>query len=91
MFDRASHLRALSADPVIVARRSDSTRITWTPEMDAALVELTTKRVGIIPIAKKIGVAKAVARARRDFLGLPSLPRGRPPRTKRRSARKGAV
>ncbi len=75
-FDRTAHCRALSADPAIVARRAASIRIEWTPEMQAALVEMATARVGILPIARKIGVSKAVARARRDALG---LPKGRAP------------
>ena len=76
MFDRTAHLRALSADPAIVAKRAAAIRIDWTPEMQAALIEMATARVGVIPMAKRIGVSKAVARARRDQLG---LPKGRAP------------
>ena len=74
-FCRATHIRALSADPALLARRNASVRraltIQWTPEMDAALVELSNARFRIIPIARRIGVSKSVARRRRDQLGLP--------------------
>ncbi len=76
MFDRTSHLRALSADPAIVAKRAAAMRVQWTGDMDAALIDMAMRRIGIIPIARRIGVSKAVARKRRDDLG---LPKGRPP------------
>lgn len=86
MFDRVAHLRKLSADPAIVARRSASKRarerVTWTPEMDAVLVEMAIARRGAIPIAQRIGVSKAMARARRNQLG---LPKGKPPGPSRKA------
>jgi len=76
MFDRHAHLRALSADPAIRARRNAAKRIIWTADMDAALIEMANARQGAIPIAKRIGVSKGLVRERRLQLG---LAKGRPP------------
>lgn len=80
MFDRLAHMRRLSTDPVLRAKRNEAVRqrncITWTPEMDAKLIELATARVGAVPIGNAIGVGKAAVRKRRHQLG---LPKGKPP------------
>ncbi len=74
-FDRLSHMRHLSSDPALRAKRDEALRarlcIRWTPEMDAALTELANARLGAVPIAAKVGVSKALVRQRRDQLGLP--------------------
>jgi hypothetical protein len=75
MFDRTAHMRLLSNDPVLRARREDALRkrlcIVWDADMDAKLVEMATAGIGAIPIGNAIGVGKLAVRKRRQELGLP--------------------
>lgn len=52
--------------------------VTWTPEMDAALVDLRAQYVGKMRCADAIGVCKQVLEKRMDALGLPRFRPGRP-------------
>lgn len=75
MFDRSAHIRSLSADKAIVARRRatviDRHGVKWTPAMDAALTEMANARFGYRQIAKRVGVCRDQIETRRRELGLP--------------------
>jgi hypothetical protein len=45
-------------------------RITWTPELDAALADLCAQRLPDTAIAARIGCSEAGVRMRRDMLGI---------------------
>lgn len=68
----------------ILARRGwrpPPQRVTWTPEMDAALVELRSRAVGARRAARRIGVAEQLVTRRTAELGLAAAPAGRRPRS----------
>jgi hypothetical protein len=75
MFDRSSHIRALSANPDVVAKRRatliERHGVKWTPAMESALTEMALARLGERVIAKRIGVGKDQVRKRRRELALP--------------------
>ena len=57
-------------------------RVTWTPEMDAALIDMRRKGIGYRVCGDKIGVGDKTAGLRVVALGLPTWP----PRTQSRVA-----
>jgi hypothetical protein len=85
MFDRAAHMRKLTNDPVLRAKRELAHRqrvcIVWDADMDAKLTEMALAGFGAVPIADAVGVGKKAVRDRRKILGLPN---GKPPGPKRK-------
>lgn len=53
-----------------------NTRIFFTPDMDAKLLEMRAERAGIRRIGVKVGVSDCVIARRLAELGMPKLTRG---------------
>ena len=59
-------------------KRGFITVVDWTPEMDAALVDLRAERAGYVRCAARIGVGSQTVAKRVRQLGLPKFSRGQP-------------